>query len=94
MPQHEQVAVALEKAFLACVPQKGKNQKKIGEKEWAQALEKFNAKAKSLRLEYRLGWFGRALTAYRFQRNLIAQGHPPDMVRQLVFSMVLNAFVG
>lgn len=94
MTRYQQAALALEQAFEACLPNTKKIKNIKNKQEWAKSLEQFNGKARSLRLEYRLGWLGRALTAYQFQRNLIAAGHPPEMVRQLVFSMVLSAFVG
>ncbi len=45
-------------------------------------------------MQYRLGPVGRAVVAYRLQPRLLAMGYAPDVVRQILFSMVLHAFVG
>ncbi len=58
------------------------------------ALEKFNAQARDVRTQYHLGLLGRAIVAYRLQPRLLAVGYSPDVVRQILFSMVLHAFVG
>lgn len=92
MGRYSEVAVALEQAFSLSIPA---GKKKLQSKaDWAAALEKFNEKAKLIRSQYKLGVIGRALVAYRLQRHLIANGYPPNVVRQLLFSMILNAFVG
>jgi hypothetical protein len=84
---------ALESAFTAVIPKPKKN--KVPSKiEWALALEKFNAQAREVREQHRLGLIGRAVVAYRLQPRLLAMGYGPDVVRQILFSMVLHAFVG
>lgn len=90
--RYDDCAAALEQAFQRCFPTSKKGPP--SQAQWAQALVGFNREARQLRSTYRLGVLGRARVALRFQRRMIAQGHPPDMVRQLVFSMVINAFVG
>ncbi len=84
---------ALENAFLAAVPKPKKN-KTPNQEDWVQALEKFNENARKVRVQYRLGLIGRAVVAYRLQPRLLAAGCSPDVVRQILFSMVLHAFVG
>lgn len=89
---YDACARALEGAFLKSLP---KSRKGLPSKEdWTGAMVGFNREARSLRDTYRLGYIGRAIVAYRFQRRMLEQGHPPEMVRHLIFSMVLNAFVG
>lgn len=92
MSRYSEATLALEEAFVRSVPV-GKK-KPPSQAEWALALEKFNAEARSIRARYKLGVIGRALVAYRLQRRLMASGYAPDVVRQLLFSMILNAFVG
>ncbi len=90
--RYSEAAQALESAFIAVVPKPKKN-KAPSKAEWALALEKFNAQARDIRGRYRLGLLGRAVAAYRLQPRLLANGYAPDVVRQILFSMVLNAFV-
>ena len=78
---------------MVVIPKTKKN-KAPSKAEWALALEKFNTQARQVRDQYRLGLLGRAVVAYRLQPRLIAVGYTPDVVRQILFSMVLHAFVG
>jgi hypothetical protein len=91
--RYTEATLALESAFMAVIPKPKKN-KAPSKPEWALALEKFNVKAREVRSQYRLGLLGRAVVAYRLQPRLIAVGYTPDVVRQILFSMVLHAFVG
>lgn len=93
MSRYSEAIQALESAFLAVIPKPKKN-KPPSKAEWALALEKFNAQARDIRIQYRLGLIGRAVVAYRLQPRLLATGCAPDVVRQILFSMVLHAFVG
>ncbi|MES2584929.1 MAG: hypothetical protein V4627_19550 [Pseudomonadota bacterium] len=93
MSRYSDATQTLESAFLAVVPKPKKN-KPPSKAEWAQALEQFNTQARAVRTQYRLGLLGRAIVAYRLQPRLIAAGYSPDVVRQILFSMVLHAFVG
>jgi hypothetical protein len=90
--RYSEAILVLEEAFARSIPA-GKK-KAPSKADWAPALEKFNAEARSIRTHYKLGVIGRALVAYRLQRHLIASGYPPIVVRQLLFSMIINAFVG
>ena len=93
MSRYSEATQALESAFLSVIPKPKKN-KPPSKAEWALALEKFNAQAREVRTQYRLGLLGRAVVAYRLQPRLLAVGYGPDVVRQILFSMVLHAFVG
>lgn len=93
MSRYGEAMQALESAFLAAAPKPHKN-KVPSKAEWATALEKFNTQARAVRVRYRLGPIDRAVVAYRFQPRLLAIGYSPDVVRQILFSMVLHAFVG
>lgn len=93
MGRYANATQALESAFLAVIP-KSRNNKAPSKAEWARALESFNAMAREIRVQYRLGLIGRAIVAYRLQPRLLAAGCSPDVVRQILFSMVLHAFVG
>lgn len=93
MSRYSEATQALESAFMAVIPKPKKN-KAPGKAEWAQALEQFNKQARGVREQYRLGLWGRAAVAYRLQPRLIAAGYASDVVRQILFSMVLHAFVG
>lgn len=92
MGKYSQAASALEEAFVQSFPAAGK--KKPTKADWAVALDRFNGAARAIRVRHKLGILGRAACAYQFQRSLLAKGHPPEVVRQILFSMVINAFVG
>ena len=85
-------AQALVEAFFRTVPEGKKKQK--NEVEWANSLSKFYLEAKEIRQRYSLGIFSRAATAYKFQRLLLKAGFDANTARQVVFSLVLNAFIG
>lgn len=93
MSRYSEATQALEFAFISVIPKPKKN-KAPTKAEWALALEAFHKKAREIRVQYRLGFIGRAVVAYRLQPRLLAAGCAPDMMRQILFSMVLNAFVG
>ncbi len=78
---------------MAAIPKPKKN-KVPGKTEWTLALEKFNTRAREVRTQYHLGPLGRAIVAYRLQPRLLAAGYSAEVVRQILFSMVLHAFVG
>jgi hypothetical protein len=82
-------AVALAEAFFRAVPSDKK--KRLSEKEWTLSLARFHRDAKAIRLRYALGFIGRARAAYYFQQRLIAAGFQADVVRKVVFSLVLNS---
>lgn len=92
MGRYSDASLELEAAFNASKPKT----RKTGAQalDWEQSLSRFNQEARAIRFRYRLGPLGRAVVAYRLQKSLIAKGHPPEVARQLVFSMILNAFVG
>lgn len=92
MSKSTQATQALEEAFLRIVPTQKK--KRLSEIEWISALRVFNDEAKGIRRRFSLGIFARARTAYLLQQHLIADGIPPDVVRKLVFSLVVNSFIG
>ncbi len=93
MSRYTEATLALEDAFNRAIPKVKKN-KLPSQAEWAQALEKFHGAARDVRERFHLGVIGRAVVAYRLQPRLLASGYSPQVVRQLLFSMVLNAFVG
>jgi hypothetical protein len=57
-------------------------------------LNKFYAEARLQRKKMRPGLFRRARVAFYLQQRLLAAGYPPDLVRQVLFAMLLAAFVG
>lgn len=84
--------VELEEAFQKVLPHNPKKMPR--EADWAAAIKQFHGAAREIRQRHRLGPLARARVAYRLQHRLIAAGYPADAVRQLVFSLVLNVFVG
>lgn len=84
---------ALAEAFLGAAPGRAKG-RKVGQDDWVKCLELFQKKAKQIRDEYSLGLLARARVAFRLQQRLLAAGFPPEAVRKVVFSLVLNSFAG
>jgi hypothetical protein len=92
MSKAEQAADEWAAAFFRAVPADRK--KRVKEGEWAAALERFHRDARTIRQRLSLGVLARARSALLLQRRLIAGGFPPDIVRKLVFTLLLNAFAG
>ncbi len=67
---------------------------RVSEKDWTVALEKFHKEAREVRQRLALGIFARARSAFMLQNRLLEAGFPADIVRKLVFTLVLNAFSG
>lgn len=86
----DEAAVALNEAFARSMPPTHK--KRMSESEWETSLHKFYKAAAELRARFRLGVWGRAVVIYKFQKILLAAGFPPDIVRKVVFSLLLNGF--
>ncbi len=84
-------SVALAEAFFRSIPANQK--KKMSEGEWENSLKRFHREALEIRKRYGLGFLSRALATYQFQKRLFAAGFDADIVRKVVFSLVLNAFV-
>lgn len=59
-----------------------------------RALARFYAEARAERDRRRFGIVGRARVAFYLQQRLLAAGYPPALVRQVLFSMLVSAFVG
>ncbi len=92
MSKVAEAAAALEEAFLSSAPTNKK--KRLSEEAWANSLTKFHAAASEIRRRFSLGLLGRARAAYLLQQRLIAAGFQADVVRKVVFSLILNSFSG
>ena len=57
-------------------------------------LKKFYEAARVEREQHRLGVIGRARVAFALQQRLLAAGYPPAIVKQVLFAMLISAFVG
>lgn len=90
MSRATEAAVALNEAFAKCIPAQQK--KRMSDTEWAHSLQKFHRAANDIRTRWALGPIGRALATYHFQKLLFRAGFDADIVRKVVFSLVLNAF--
>lgn len=89
----EQSAEHLFAFFQQALPRHQKG-KPPAEKAVAAALERFLAEAKAERARRRLGIIGRARLAINLQERLMAAGYPAQLVRQVVFSLLVSALVG
>ena len=90
MGRSDDAALALAEAFFRSTP--GNGRKRLSEAEWTSSLKKFYREADEIRRRYSLGFLGRAIVAYRFQKRLLAAGFQADTVRKVVFSLVLSSF--
>ncbi|MBI4293697.1 MAG: hypothetical protein HY661_19645 [Betaproteobacteria bacterium] len=79
-------------------PEGGKGRSRPSEKEIALATEsgltKFYEAARQEREQHRLGIIGRARVAFALQQRLLAAGYPSAIVKQVLFAMLVSAFVG
>jgi len=74
---------------------KGRAKKsKARPEDFAAPLGRFHEKAKALRKEHRLGVVARARVVFALQREMSAAGYPADLSRQILFSLIVSAFVG
>ena len=75
-----------------------KGKKRLSENEIAAAvdsgLKRFYGVARAEREKYRLGVIARARVAFGLQQRLLASGYPPALVKQVLFAMLVSAFVG
>lgn len=58
------------------------------------SLGRFYAQAKEMRIEHRLGIISRARVVLTLQREMSAAGYPANLTRQVLFSLIISAFVG
>jgi len=87
-----QAADELLAAFFRSVPSQKKQ--RMSDEEWTRSLNKFHQEAKAIRQRLSLGVLARARSAFILQQSLLQEGFPADVVRKLVFALVLNAFSG
>lgn len=57
-------------------------------------LDRFYAEARAQRQRLRLGVVGRARVAFGLQQRLLEDGYPQDLVRKVLFALVVSAFSG
>lgn len=93
MAKTSEAAAALEAIFVRLAPLDRK-QKPLNSAAWAEVINKFHQEALVVRQTFKLGLLGRAITAYKLQQALLARSYPPEAIRPVIFSMILNAFVG
>jgi hypothetical protein len=81
--------------FKAVVPLGGRKQKDPPTpKAIADGLDRFYTEARAMRKRLRLGVIGRARVAFRLQQHLLSEGYPQDLVRQVLFALLVSAFAG
>jgi len=88
-------------AFTEAVPTPehfARQRKKPSEAEIArlveQGLARFHEVAREERQRHRLGILGRARVAFALQQRLLAAGYEAALVKQVLFAMLVQAFVG
>lgn len=97
----QEICERLTDVFRSAVPLQppaGSGRKRISEKEVAAGvdagLKRFYEAARLEREQHRLGVIGRARVAFGLQQRLLGAGYSPALVKQVVFAMLVSAFVG
>lgn len=97
----EQVCDRLVVVFSGVVPNQGgavKGKRPVSAKAFSTTVEsglaRFYEAARVEREQSRLGVIGRARVALGLQQRLLDAGYPPALVKQVLFAMLLSAFVG
>ncbi len=93
----EQVTQHLFEVYQEIVPLPSKQKrgaKKARPEDFEKALGRFYEEARQQRRTYGLGIVTRARIVLRLQRELNNAGYSSDMTRQVLFSLILSAFVG
>ena len=97
----EAICGRLTEVFLRAVPRQQeitKGRKRLSEKELAIAVEsglkQFYEAARAEREKYHLGVIARARVAFGLQQRLLDSGYPSALVKQVLFAMLVSAFVG
>ena len=80
--------------FSRVLPLAAKGPKRASPETVAAGLNSFFAAASAERQRYRMGLLSRARVALYLQQRLLGAGYQAALVRQVLFSMLLAAFVG
>lgn len=59
-----------------------------------QGLDRIYAEAREQRIKHRLGVIKRARVVFELQRQLLNAGYSPALVKQIVFSLLVNSLTG
>lgn len=99
--QIQEVCERLATFFIQAVPRqqalvKGRKQPSAGDLAAGveSGLRRFYEVARAEREQQRLGVIGRARVAFGLQQRLFEAGYPPVLVKQVLFAMLMSAFVG
>jgi len=97
----QDICERLTDVFRQAVPRQqeaGKGPKRLSEKQVASTsesgLKRFFEAARIEREQNRLGVISRARVAFGLQQRLLSAGYPPALVKQVLFAMLVSAFVG
>ena len=97
----QEVCERLATFFIQVVPLRQevvKGRKRPSASEIASGVEsgllRFYDAARAEREQQRLGVLGRARVAFGLQQRLLDAGYPPALVKQVLFAMLMSAFVG
>jgi len=71
-----------------------KTKKKVPFKTVEEGLAQFYAAARTQRAQKRLGVITRARIVFYLQQRLLDAGYAPELVRQVLFSLLMSAFTG
>lgn len=74
--------------------QGGKRAARMSETQITQNLDRFYKEAAMLREKHRLGLIARARAIRRFQQRMIESGYAADLVKRVIFAMILSSFTG
>lgn len=73
---------------------KARKTAKLSEAQIGQSLDRFYKEARAVRIRRGLGLISRARVIRYLERRMIGAGYEGDLVKKVVFALILYAFIG
>ncbi len=96
MADYAEIASKLNEVFRQILPppSQQRSMRKRGKlPDVPKAMKLFYEEALIMRERHRLGVYGRARVAFELQKQLLTEGYPADLCRQVLFSLIVSAFI-
>ena len=82
---------SVEKALPASAPA-ARGRKRADPRNLDRALDRIHEDVRVLRAKHKLGIIATARVLFELQKQLLAAGHPPELVRKLILDVLLQLF--